>query len=62
MRMRLPLFHMLLRSGTETTIYACPNCGHRFRKNGEASALYLKCPRCKKRDMCSRSWNQSIYD
>jgi transcription elongation factor Elf1 len=43
--------------------FVCPNCGHRFYTQqriihpvGENKA-YLKCPNCKKRDLCGRPYD-----
>ena len=43
--------------------FVCPNCGHRFyTKQRVVTALiddkaYLKCPNCKKRDVCGRPYD-----
>ena len=42
--------------------YACPNCGHLFKKKWYQMMLslhindnrWLKCPSCKKKDWCSK--------
>ena len=43
--------------------FVCPHCGHRFHTKkkiiaavGEEKA-YLKCPACKKRDLCGRPYD-----
>ena len=43
--------------------FVCPNCGHRFYTKqkiihpiGENKAL-LKCPNCRKRDVCGRPYD-----
>lgn len=43
--------------------FVCPNCGHRFYTEqkiviavGE-DKVYLKCPACKKRDLCGRPYD-----
>ena len=43
--------------------FVCPNCGHRFYTQQKLihplseDKAYLKCPACKKRDICTRPYD-----
>lgn len=57
--------HRFLKS-VETFVsnpFVCPNCGHRFHTKKKIvvavseDKAYLKCPACKKRDLCDRPYD-----
>lgn len=45
--------------------FACPNCGHKFYATKRIvfplsdNKAYIKCPSCKKRDVCTRPFNSN---
>ena len=45
--------------------FACPNCGYKFHATNRMvfpindNKAYVKCPHCKKRDVCTRPFNSN---